>query len=79
MVAQGGSAVEKEPLPEIYYSYPAIKKHGTVSHYLRNIKKYIIHMTRALIAADISVLYQKPPNFAISRNIDIDCILVHSF
>ena len=37
------------------------------------------HVTHRLSSADISFFQRKSANFAISRNADIDCILIHNF
>ena len=42
-------------------------------------KKYVNHVTHRLSSADIRMLYRKLANFAMSRTLDIDCILVHNF
>ena len=36
------------------------------------------HVTHPLNSADI-IFHRKSVNFAISRNTDIDCILIHNF
>ena len=45
----------------------------------RRSKKYMNHVTHPLSSADISIFQRKSANFAISRNTDIDCILIHDF
>ena len=37
------------------------------------------HLTHLLISADITIFHRKSANFSISRNADIDCILIHNF
>ena len=37
------------------------------------------HVTYPLSFADISIFHRKSADFAISRNTDIDCILIHNF
>ena len=37
------------------------------------------HLTQPLSSADISIFKRKSVNFAISRNTDIDCILIYNF
>ena len=44
----------------------------------RRSKKYMNHVTHALSSADISIFHRKSANFAISRNTDIDCILIYN-
>ena len=46
---------------------------------LSRSKKYMNHVTHSPSFADISIFSTKPANFAISRNTDIDCMLIHSF
>ena len=36
-------------------------------------------VTHDLSSLDISIFHKKSANFAISRNVDIDCTLVHNF
>ena len=43
------------------------------------VKKYMDHVTHPLNSADISIFHRKSANFVISRNTDIDCILLHNF
>ena len=45
----------------------------------RRSKKYMNNVTQPLISADINIFYRKSANFAISRNKDIDCILILNF
>ena len=42
-------------------------------------KKYMNHVTHPLSSAHFSIFHRKSANFAISRNRDINCILVHNF
>ena len=37
------------------------------------------HMRHPCSSVDTAFSHRKPANFAISRNTDIDCILVHNF
>ena len=37
------------------------------------------HVTYPLSSADIGIFHRKSTNFAISKNTDIDCILIHNF
>ena len=37
------------------------------------------HVKYPLISADISIFIRKSENVSISRNIDVDCILVRNF
>ena len=45
----------------------------------RRSKKYMNHVTYPLSSADISIFHQKSANFPISRNTEIDCVLIHYF
>ena len=45
----------------------------------RRFKKYLNHVTHPLSSADIRIFHRKSANFAVSRNTDIDCILIHNF
>ena len=44
----------------------------------RRSKKYLNFVTHPLTSAGISIFHLKSANFAISRNTDIDCILIHN-
>ena len=54
-------------------------KLGTIITYLGNIQKHINHVTKPLSSADITTFLPAIRTFVISRNKDIDCILMHSF
>ena len=45
----------------------------------RRSEKYINHATQPMSSAEISSFHQKSANFVISRNADINCILIHNF
>ena len=75
-VGGGGGA----PLRKIIHTYPAMMKLGTVIPYLKKISKiFESRDTHTPISAEISIFHRKPANFVISRNTDIDCILIRSF
>ena len=42
-------------------------------------KKYMNHVTHPLISADINIFHQRSAAFVVSRNTDINCILIHNF
>ena len=42
-------------------------------------KKHINYLAHPFISADISIFHRKWANFVISRNTEIDCILINSF
>ena len=68
------AGAKQGPIPNISHTYPAIMKLGTVITYLKRIQK--IYKSRLLNSADI--FYWKSPYFAISRNTDKDCVLIHN-
>ena len=74
-----GGGGKKASLPKICRTYLAIIKLGTVISYLKKIKKYLNHVTHPLCSAEISVFSPEISKFAISRNTNIDCILIHNF
>ena len=45
----------------------------------RRSKKYMNHVTHPWVLLTSAFFHQKSANFAISRNTDIDCILIHNF
>ena len=45
----------------------------------RRSKKYINHMAHPLSSADISIFHRKSAIFIISRNTNVDCILMYNF
>ena len=74
-----GVGAKRPLLLKICHTHPAITNLGTVIPYLKKTQKYVNHLTHRLGSADISIFYQKSANFSISRNADIDCILIHNF
>ena len=72
---EGGT--EPPPFPKICHTYPTMMEPGTVISYLKKIKKKVNHMTHLLSSADIRFFRRKSVNFAISKNTDIDGILIH--
>ena len=74
---EGGGG--KAPLRKIIHTYPAMMKLGIVIPYLKISKIFESRDTHTPISAEISIFHRKPANFVISRNTDIDCILIHSF
>ena len=59
--------------------YLRMMKLDIVTPYLNKIKKKLNHVTQPLSSANISIFSWKSANFALSRNTDTDCILVHNF
>ena len=67
---------------EICHTYPTMMKLGTVISYLEEIQK--VYKTRDTSLEfhwhqHFFIFFRKSANFAILRNIDIDCILIHNF
>ena len=77
--AHGWGEAKRPLLLKICHTHPAITKLGTVIPYLKKTQNYVNHVTHHLGSADISIFYQKSANFSISRNADIDCILIRNF
>ena len=57
---------KKDPLPKIYQTYPTMMKLDTV-----------VSCLNLLLTSPF--FYRKSATFVISRNTDIDCILVYNF
>ena len=74
-----GGRAKRLSLPKICHTYPTVMKLGTVIPYPKRSKKYMNLVTLPLSSAEISIFHRKSANFAISRNTDIDCILIHNF
>ena len=64
----GGGEVERFSLPKICHRYLTMMKIGAVIPYLKKIQQ--IYKPRDIFTG---------ANFVISRNTDIDCILIHNF
>ena len=75
-----GGGVKKAPLLKIYHTCPTLMKLGTVlKNQGQGSKKYMNHMTQFLSSVDISIFHRKSAKFFMSRNTDIDCILLYNF
>ena len=61
------------------FIYSAVMNFGAVIPYLKKIQKFMNHATNRFISVGISIFLTEISNVAISRNIDIDCILIHNF
>ena len=61
------------------FIYSAVRNFGTVIPYLKKIQKCMNHATNPFSSVGISIFLPGISNVAISRNIDIDCILIHNF
>ena len=77
--AADGWGGKKTPPPKICHTYLTMMKLGTVTPFLKKIQKYINHVTDPFNSADIGIFHRKSANLVISRNTDIDCILMHNF
>ena len=78
-VAHGWGDPKRSTLPKICHTYPTMMKLSTVAPYLKKIQKIYKPRDTPLQFSDISISYRKITNFALSRNTDIDCILIHCF
>ena len=77
--AHGWEGPKRPPLPKICHTYPTVMKLGTVIPYLKKIWKIYESRGTPWVLVTSAFIHRKSANFVISRNIDIDCILVHSF
>ena len=68
---------ENAPLPKICHTYPTIMKIGIL--YLKNIQKIYKSVIHPLSSAGITIFPRKSATLLISRNTDLDWILVHHF
>ena len=75
-----GAGGKKVPLPKICHTYPTIMKLGH-SYSLSKDDPKNISMTwhTRWVLPTSAFFHQKSANFAISRNRDKDCILIHNF
>ena len=75
-----GAGGKKVPLPKICHTYPTIMKLGH-SYTLSKEDPKNIWMTwyTSWVLPTSAFFHQKSANFAISRNRDKDCILIHNF
>ena len=82
LLVKGGlrkGGAKKPPLPKISHIYHIFMKLSTGILYLQKIQKIYESRDTFLEFCWHQHFYQKSANFAISRNIDIDSILMHSF
>ena len=75
--APHGWGGKKVPLPKTCHTYPTMMKLGTVIPYPKKIQK--IYESRDTTLRFSAFFHRKSANSAISRNTDIDCILIHNF
>ena len=70
---------QKDPFPKICHLCPTMIKLGTVIPYLKKIRRiYESRKTPLSVLLSSSFFHQKSANFAISRNTDLDCILIYN-
>ena len=75
-----GGGGKRAPLSKISHTFPTMMKLGTVIPYLKKIQKlYDSHDTPPDFCLHQYFVNRKSANFVISRNKDIDCILVGNF
>ena len=67
----GWGVAKTTPPTKIYHPYPTMMKLGT--------KEYMNQVTCPLSFANISIFSLEISKFAISKNTDIDCILILNF
>ena len=73
----GGEAKKPHPLPKVCHSYPTMVNLGKLIPYVKKIKKYIYKSRDILLEFSwYQQFFRVSTNFAISRNTDIDFILI---
>ena len=77
MEDEGGQ--EDSLIPQICHTYSTMMKLGTVIPFLKKFQNYMNHVTHLVSSANITIFHWKSANFVISRNVNIDSILVHNF
>ena len=70
---------KKGPLPKICHIYSTTMKLGRVVPYLKKIQKHIYYVRCPISSTDISIFPPEIRTFVLSRNTDIDCMLIFSF
>ena len=65
--ADGWGGRQKFPLPKICHTYPAKMKLDTVIPYLKEVLKYMDHVTDVLSSADISIFSSEISKFCYIR------------
>ena len=76
-MAHRWGVAKKAPLPKICHTYPTMMKLGTVIPYLKKIQK-IYESCDTPLDFCWHQHHRQSANFAISRNTDIDCVLIIS-
>ena len=76
----GVGEAKRAAVPKICHTYPAIMNLDGVISYLRKIKKnlWITWHTPWFLLTSAFFYRKSTTNFAMSRNTDIDCILIHN-
>ena len=77
--AHGWGWVKRPPFSKVSHTYLSMMKLGTVITYLKKIQKTYKLRGTPVSSADISIFHRKLLNCTISKNTDIDCILIHNF
>ena len=67
------------PLPKICHSYSRMMKFGSYTLAKEDPKNIWITWHTSWVLLTSAFFHRKSANFAISRNTDIDCILIHNF
>ena len=76
----GEGGVKRYTLPKICHTYPTMMKLGNIIPYLKKIKKICkSHETLPEFCWHQHFFTTKSANFVISRNTDLDSILVYNF
>ena len=71
---------KSSPSPKNYYTYPEMIEFGTIIPYQKKIQKtYESRATPLEFCWSKHFFHRKSADFTISRNTDIDCILMHNF
>ena len=74
-----GGGAKRTPLPKICHTYPTMMKLGNCTLRKEVPKNTWITWHKPWVLLTSAFLHWKSADFALSRNTDIDCILIHSF
>ena len=77
--AYGWWGAKRPPLPKICHTHPTMIKLGTVIPCLKKIQKIYESRDTPSEFCISALFHRKSANFVISRNTDIECILLHNF
>ena len=75
----GGIVGQKDPLSKMCYTYPKMMKLGSYTLAKEDPKNIQIMWHTTCVLLTSASFLRKWANFAISRNTDIDCVLLHNF